>query len=85
MVLVDKLSPLPDDEDIERAVLDTVRSLGDETDVIGVSYEEVITAFGSQKVSVSQEDFIAAMERLIDQGQCYTTVDAWHVLALPPI
>ena len=95
-VLVDRLTPFADDEfhgvvagaayddsfyDVLRAsVLEFVTSAA--SDEIGVDFDSIVAAMAFIAETASTDEVRLIVSKLVSDGDCYTTVDDQHFLAV---
>ena len=95
-VLIEKLTPLADDEDrdggipydesyfvaVQIVILEFVQTQGAAAGEVGVGVDNIVAAMATKAVMASLDDIRTAVVNLVVKGDCYTTVDDCHFLAV---
>ena len=92
-VLVERLAPCADDEgdggiaydhrfllDLQAKVLAFITTAA--CDELGVSFDSIVAAMATVAATASIDDIRVVVDKLVYEGDCYTTVDDQHVLAV---
>ena len=87
MVLVERLTPLPDSPDhyfeaLQAAALEVIQTQSVDCGEVGVSAARIVAVLATNLVTASVAEIHAAVASLVEAGHCYATVDDNHFLAI---
>ena len=86
MVLVERLSPLPDTPELyfaalQAAALEVIQAQSEAAGEVGVAAARIVAVLAINAVTASAAEIHIAVANLVEAGYCYTTIDDSHFLA----